>query len=221
MRFLFGGIAIFLLVAFIVGQIATPRRAPIRKVFAKGFYLTAFGALAIGTLFGVGYLIYFGVTGNGQRETGPLAGLSDEQKLTYVDSLLNNPPELTTTDLEDAFLDFRFTSSALPCYESVHNFDVVSLKEIVKIEKMDANRAGKVYELNVVGEFKTNKPVSGFHLTGKFEVQYTFSEGTRDAPLGWNFSKIYVSDCEVLSKHPQKQVIGQDSLYPGLERRVN
>jgi len=220
MRFLFGGSAIFLLIAFIVGQIATPRRAPIRKVFAKGFMITAFSFLALGALFGVGALIYYGVTGNG-APNDRYSRMSDEEKVYYVDSLMANPPDASVDQLKDAFISFRFGTTALPCFESIHNFNVVSLMQIENLEKGDSKLSGKIYETTTYGEFRTNQPAEGFHLKGTFTVQYIFSEGTRDKPLGWHFSKIIVSDCEVLSSHPVPNVLGQDSLYPDLKRKVN
>lgn len=220
MRFLFGGIAIFLLISFIVGQIFTPRRAPIRKVFAKGFMITALSFLALGAVFGVGALIYYGVTGNGAPKDR-YSKLSEEQKAIYVDSLLTNPPNASVAELKDTFIAFRFGTTALPCFESIHNFNVVSLMQIEHLEKGKSKLAGTIYETTVYGAFKTNQPAEGFHMKGTFTVQYIFSEGTRDKPLGWHFSKIIVSDCEVLSKHPTEKIIGQDSLYPDLKRRVN
>ncbi len=219
MRFLFGGIAIFLLIAFVVGQIFTPRRAPIRKVFAKGFMITAVSFLALGALFGVGALIYYGVTGNGAPKDR-YSKMTIEEKAYYVDSLITNPPNPSIEELKDIFMDFRFGTTSLPCFESIHNFDVVSLMQIEQLEKGGSKLAGKIFETTAYGEFKTNQPLEGFHLKGTFTVQYIFSEGTRDKPLGWHFSKIVVRDCEVLSKHPGPKVLGQDSLYPGLERRV-
>lgn len=220
MRFLFGGIAIFLLIAFIVGQIFTPRRAPIRKVFAKGFTITAVSFLLLGALLGIGALIYYGVTGNGAANDR-YSKMSVQEKAYYVDSLITNPPNASIEELKDVFIAFRFGSTALPCFESIHNFNVVSLMQIGSLEKGESKLAGQIFETTVYGEFKTNQPVEAFHLKGTFTVQYIFSEGTRDKPLGWHFSKIIVSDCEVLSKHPTAKSIGQDSLYPDLERRVN
>lgn len=220
MRFLFGGIAIFLLIAFIVGQIFTPRRAPIRKVFAKGFMITAVSFLVLGAVLGVGALIYYGVTGNGTANDR-YSKMSVAEKAYYVDSLMTNPPNPSIEELKDVFIAFRFGSTALPCFESIHNFNVVSLMQIENLEKGESKLAGKIFETTVYGEFKTNQPAEGFHLKGTFTVQYIFSEGTRDKPLGWHFSKIIISECTVLSKHPDPKVIGQDSLYPGLERRVN
>jgi len=220
MRFLFGGIAIFLLIAFIVGQIFTPRRAPLRKVFAKGFMITAISFLTIGAVLGAGALIYYAISGNGNASKNRYEKMSVEEKAMYVDSLLTNPPNTSIDELKDTFIAFRFGTTALPCFKSIHNFDVVSLMQIEHLEKGDSKLAGKIFETTAYGEFKTNQPAEEFHMKGTFTVQYLFSEGTRDKPLGWHFSKIIVSDCEVLSNHPVEDIIGQDSLYPDLERRV-
>ena len=220
MRFLFGGIAIFLLIAFIVGQIFTPRRAPLRKVFAKGFMITAVSFLTIGAVLGAGALIYYGITGNGNAPRNHYEKMSAEEKSIYVDSLLNSPPNTSIDELKDIFIAFRFGTTALPCFKSIHNFDVVSLMQIEQLEKGKSTLAGDIFETTTYGEFKTNQPAEEFHMKGTFTVQYIFSEGTRDKPLGWHFSKIIVSDCEVLSKHADPKVLGQDSLYPDLERRV-
>ena len=220
MRFFFGGIAIFLLISFIVGQIATPRRSPIRKVFAKGFTLTAFSLLGLGAIAGVGALIYYGISGNGAPKDR-YSKMSDSEKAVYVDSLMTNPPDASIDELRDRFIAFRFGSTALPCFESIHNFNVVSLTQIEHLEKRDSKLAGKIYEITTGGEFKTNQPAEGFHMKGNFTVQYMFSDGTRGVPLGWHFSKIIVNDCEVLSSHRVPNILGQDSLYPDLKGSTN
>src|SRR5690554_2087429 len=127
MRFLFGGIAIFLVIAFMVGRILSTRRTPMRKVMAKGFYYTTIGTLALAVLFGIGALIYFAVSGNGMRDAGPFQGMNETEKAIYLDSLFNNPPDPSFAQLETELMKFRFNSEALPCYESTHPFDIRSL----------------------------------------------------------------------------------------------
>ncbi len=220
MRFLFAGIAAFLLLGFILGQIFTPKRTPIRKVLAKGFYLTSLVTLGLGFLVGIGALVYYGFNNDGRDMSGPLAGMSETQKEIYLDSLYDHPPQPSIVDLRDVFVDYRFGTTALPCFESVHNLDVVSLNQIVSLEKVSASRAEKIYEIELLAELKTNKPYEGFHLRGNFSVQYRFYRGSREQEPGWGLSKIFVSNCEVLSKREIKSSIGQDSLYPGLKRDV-
>lgn len=218
MRFLFGGIAIFLVIAFMVGRILSTRRTPIRKVMAKGFYYTTIGTLALAALFGIGALIYFAVTGNGMRDTGPFQGMNETEKSVYLDSLFNNPPDPSIAELETEFMKFRFNSEALPCYESIHAFDIRSLEQIIDLEKVNTKASGRVYEINIMSEFKTDRPATGFHLKGIFVVQYAYSKGERDETPGWNFSKIYVYNCEVLSHHAVKKEKTREDLYPDLKR---
>lgn len=221
MRFLFGGLAIFVLIAFIVGQIITPRRAPMRKVFARGFYYSGIGLLLLAVLAGVIGLVYYGITDtNRPRDTG-IEHMKPEEKAVYLDSLLKHPPQPTVDDLKDVFVDYRFGTTAMPCFESVHNFNVVSLEEIENLEVTGDNRSGKIYEINTSGAFLTNHPLPNFHLTGFFTLQYRFSEGSRALTPGWHLSRIVINDCNVLSKHPKKKIIGQDSLYPDLKRKVD
>jgi len=218
MRFLFGGIAIFLVIAFMVGRILSTRRTPMRKVLAKGFYYTTIGTLALAVLFGIGALIYFAVSGNGLRDTGPFSGMSETEKTVYLDSLFSNPPDPSIPQLETEIMKFRFNSEALPCYESIHAFDVRSLEEIIALEKVNTKSSDRVYEINVRGEFKTDRPEVGFHLKGIFVVQYVFSKGKRDVTPGWNFSKVYFTSCDVLSHHADKKEKTREDLYPDLKR---
>ena len=218
MRFLFGGIAIFLVIAFFVGRIFSTRRTPMRKVLAKGFYYTTIGTLVLAVLFGIGALIYFAFSGNGMRDTGPFQGMNETEKSVYIDSLLSNPPDPSIAQLETWFIKFRFNSGALPCYESIHAFDITSLEQIVHLEKVNTKSSDRVYEINLLGEFKTDRPEVGFHVKGLFVVQYTFSKGERDVTPGWNFSKVSVYSCEVLSHHADKKEKSREDLYPDLKR---
>lgn len=220
MRFLFGGLAIFVLVAFIVGQIITPRYASMRKVFARGFYYSGIGLLILAVFSGIIGLIYYGIEDANQPRQRGLSEMSAQEKTVYLDSLLHNPPQPAVKELKDVFVNYRFGFSALPCFESVHRFNIVSLEEIKSLEITGTNLSGKIFEINTRGEFLTNQPLTEFHVKGSFTLQYRFSEGTRDLPPGWNLSQIVGNECTVLSKIPEKKIIGRDSLYPDLKRKV-
>lgn len=221
MRFLFGGLAIFVFIAFVVGQIITPRRAPIRKVFSCGFYYTGIGLLLIAAVSGVIALVYYGLNDANRFQERGLSQMSKTEKTAYLDSLLNHPPQLSVAELKDLFVDYRFGFTSLPCFESVHRFDVVSLEEIKTLEITGKNRSGKIFEINTKGEFETNQPLPKFHVKGDFTLQYRFTEGTRALTPGWHLSKFVGTKCTVLSTHPEEQIIGRDSLYPDLKREVN
>lgn len=221
MRFLFGGLAIFVLLAFIVGQIITPRHASMRRVFARGFYYTGIGLLILAVFGGVVGLVYYGINDSNQPRQKGLSQMSNDEKTVYLDSLLHNPPQPEVQDLKDVFVNYRFGFSALPCFESVHRFNIVSLEEIKSLEITGNNLSGKIFEINTRGEFTTNQPLAEFHVLGSFTLQYRFSEGTRDLSPGWNLSQIIGNDCTVLSKIPEKKIIGRDSLYPDLKRKVD
>src|SRR5690606_8684717 len=101
-------------------------------------------------------------------------------KAIYLDSLFNNPPDPSYAQLETELMKFRFNSEALPCYESIHPFDIRSLEQIIHLEKSSTKSSDRVYEINILSEFKTDQPEVGFHLKGIFVVQYVFSKGERD-----------------------------------------
>lgn len=220
MRFLFGGLAIFVLIAFIIGQIITPRQSSMRNVFAKGFYYTGIGILLLAVFSGVGALVYYGINDANQPHQKGISQMSQEEKTVYLDSLLQHPPQPTSQDLKDVFVNYRFGFSALPCYESVHRFNIVSLEEIKSLEITGDNLSGEIFEINTRGEFITNQPLTAFHVKGTFTLQYRFSEGTRDLSAGWHLSQIIGNECTVLSKIPEENIIGRDSLYPDLKRKV-
>ncbi len=220
MRFLFGGLAIFVLIAFIVGQIFTPRRASIREVFAKGFYFTGIGVLILAALGGVFGLVYYGINDANQPRRRGMSQMSQQEKTIFLDSLLHNPPRPEVEDLKDVLVNYRFGFSALPCFQSVHRFNIVSLEEIKSLEITGNNLSGKIFEINTRGEFITNQPLAEFHVLGSFTLQYRFSEGTRELSPGWHLSQIIGNECTVLSKIPEEKIIGRDSLYPDLKRKV-
>lgn len=134
MRFLFGGIAIFVLLAFIVGQITTPRRASMRMVFTRGFYFTGIGLVILAVIGAIVGLVYYGVNDSNQPRQKGLSQMSQDEKTIYLDSLLHSPPGPEVGELKNVFVNYRFGFSALPCFESVHRFNIVSLEEIKSLE---------------------------------------------------------------------------------------
>lgn len=218
MRFLFGGIALFIVISLIVGRIFSPRGSTIRTVFGRGFYYTVAATLILAVVWGIGALIYFAIFGDKIHDTSFFKGMNEKQKTEYLDSLYNAPPNPTMAEVKTAMMNYRFNSKALPCYEALHAFDVASLEQIVNLEKESTESSDKIYEIIINGEFKTDRPERGFHLKGNFAIQYTFSEGLRDVPPGWNFSKIYFNNCQVLSHHSASKPVSRDSLYPDLKR---
>lgn len=220
MRFLFGGIAILFLIAFVVGQIITPRRAPMRQVFARGFYYTSIGLLVLLIAGGLVGLVYYAVGDRGVSNHTGFSKMSAVEKRAYLDSLLQHPPRPGNDALKDVFVNYRFGYSALPCFESVHRFNVAALEEIKELNVTGQTLAGNIYEINATGEFITNQPEPNFHVRGDFTLQYRFSDEDREHPPGWYLRKIVGNSCEVLSQHPARQIIGHDSLYPDLKRKV-
>jgi hypothetical protein len=218
MRFLFGGIAIFLVLAYIIGRIFTPSHAPMRKVFLKGMYLTGIGLLVLAAIVGLGAIINWGLGNYGTDVSGPFAGMSDERRVEYLDSLKQAVPAPEPDQLKTQFVNYDFQTSVLPCYETVHTFNVASLKEIVSLEKEDVIMADGIYEIITYGEFRTNKPEVGFHVQGTFSVQYRFFGGSRERDPGWSLTKILVSDCRVLSEKPKEEMEDNSRYYPDLDR---
>lgn len=220
MRFLIGGIALFIVLSLIVGRIFSPRGSSFRTIFGRGFYYTAAATLSLAVVVGLGALIYYGIEGDKKiHDTSFFRGMNETQKAQYLDSLFNEVPNPSVAEIKTSLMNYRFNSKALPCYDALHAFDVASLEQILELEKQDTRSSDEIYEINTLGEFKTDRPEAGFHLQGTFVIQYTFSKGLQDVPPGWNFTKIYFTDCEVLSPHKKENKTSRrDSLYPDLKR---
>jgi hypothetical protein len=216
MRIFLIGLVIIFLVSMLLGQLLTPRRTPFRKVFAKGLYFTLIGMLIFGAGLAVWLIVYESSTAKGSLTQ--YERMNKEQRETYRDSLRMHPPSPSLKELKSKFVEFDFQAVLIPCYETVHKFGVASLKEIEFLEKIDEAQTDGIYEIRTRGEFKTNKPVSGFHVRGTFVVQYEFYRGDSDIEPGWKFNKILISKCEVLAAEGEPKEPSSQELYPDLPR---
>lgn len=216
MRFFYIGLIIIFLVSLLIGQITTPKRTPFKKVFAKGLYFSIIGL--------IGFLVVIGIVAlvnDLQSRSGSdneFAKMTREQKEVLRDSLRSALPNPSIDELKTTFVDYNFYSVLIPCYETVHKLDVASLKEIKSFEVGAPRLSGNLFEIETKAELIVNKPVTDFHFTGVFNVQYEFYKGDSDIPPGWKFSKILISNCQVISAPEREKIIGNSEFYPDLNR---
>lgn len=216
MRFLFIGLAILILVALLVGRIITPKHTPFRKVFARGMYISIIGLIVIGGIGALGTYIYQAFNAGGDETD--FRHMSREQQEVYRDSVRQILPDPNIEELKTVFVDFDFEAVLIPCYQTIHKLKVGSPKEITILEVVDKQRTDEFYEILTRGELKVNRPVPNFHLRGTFNVQYEFINGDADYDPGWQFHKILIEDCTVLSADEPDQKPSPESLYPDLKR---
>ena len=212
MRFFFVGLIIIFLVSLLVGQLATPKRTPFRRVFAQGMYYTILGLIGFGVIVALAAIIYNTAARKGSDTE--FSKMTNEQRDVVRDSLRSELPDPSMSEIKTKFIDFNFETTLIPCYETVHKLDVASLEEIESLEIIGAGTSKGFYEI----QLRVNEPVRGFHLKGNFLVQYAFEEGDSDFDPGWKFHKILIGDCEVLAAEGEEKKPGKEELYPDLPR---
>jgi len=216
MRFFYIGLAIIFLVSLLIGQITTPKYTPFKKVFAKGLYYSIIGLIGFVIAIGIVALVNDLQSRNGSPDD--FARMTNEQKTTLRDSLRKELPNPTFEDLQATFLDYNFNGILIPCYETVHKLNVTSLDEIKSFIVGDSELSRDLYEIETEAELMVNQPVTDFHFKGTFNVQYEFYEGDTDFDPGWKFSKILISNCQVISAPEKEKIIGNTEYYPDLNR---
>ena len=216
MRFFYIGLVIIFLVSLLIGQITTPKYTPFKKVFAKGLYYSIIGLIGFVIAIGIVALVNDLQSRNGSPDD--FARMTNEQKTTLRDSLRKELPNPTFEDLQATFLDYNFNGILIPCYETVHKLDVTSLDEIKSFIVGDSEVSRDLYEIETEAELMVNQPITDFHFKGTFNVQYEFYKGDTDFDPGWKFSKILISNCQVISAPEKKKIIGNSEYYPDLNR---
>jgi len=216
MRFFYIGLVIIFLVSLLIGQITTPKYTPFKKVFAKGLYYSIIGLIGFVIAIGIVALVNDLQSRNGSPDD--FARMTNEQKTTLRDSLRKELPNPTFEDLQATFLDYNFNGILIPCYETVHKLNVTSLDEIKSFIVGDSELSRDLYEIETEAELMVNQPVTDFHFKGTFNVQYEFYEGDTDFDPGWKFSKILISNCQVISAPEKEKIIGNTEYYPDLNR---
>ncbi|MFN2428574.1 MAG: hypothetical protein ABR574_01060 [Cryomorphaceae bacterium] len=216
MRFLFIGLAILILVALLVGRIITPKHTPFRRVFARGMYISIIGLIVIGGIGALGTYIYKAVNAGGDETD--FRHMSQAQREVYRDSVRQILPSPNLEELKSDFVEFDFEAVLIPCYENIHKLKVGSPKEIIELEVIGKQQTDEFYEILTRGELKVNRPVPNFHIQGTFNVQYKFIQGDADHDPGWQFHKILIDECTVLSAIDRDIKPGPETLYPDLKR---
>lgn len=216
MRFFYIGLVIIFLVSLLIGQITTPKYTPFKKVFAKGLYYSIIGLIGFVIAIGIVALVNDLQSRNGSPDD--FARMTNEQKTTLRDSLRKELPNPTFEDLQATFLDYNFNGILIPCYETVHKLNVTSLDEIKSFIVGDSELSRDLYEIETEAELMVNQPVTDFHFKGTFNVQYEFYKGDTDFDPGWKFSKILISNCQVISAPEKEKIIGNTEYYPDLNR---
>ncbi|MGB6037664.1 MAG: hypothetical protein WBG42_15420, partial [Cryomorphaceae bacterium] len=146
------------------------------------------------------------------------ARMTKEQKTILRDSLRKELPNPTFKELQTTFVDYNFNGVLIPCHETVHKLDIASLQEIKSFQVGDSEVSGDLYEIETEAELTVNQPVTDFHFKGRFNVQYEFYKGDSDIDPGWKFSKILISQCQVISAPEKEKIIGNSEYYPDLNR---
>lgn len=216
MRFFYIGLVIIFLVSLLIGQITTPKKTPFRKVFAKGLYYSLIGLISFVIAIGIVALVNDFRSRSGSENE--FARMTTEQKAAFRDSARKEIPTPSFEDLQSTFVDYNFNGVLIPCYETVHKLDISSLKEIKSFELGDSELSGDLYEIETQAELMVNQPVNDFHFEGTFNVQYEFYKGDSDIDPGWKFSKILISQCQVISAPEKEKIIGNSEYYPDLNR---
>ncbi|MCH2216160.1 MAG: hypothetical protein MK086_13405 [Flavobacteriales bacterium] len=216
MRFFFIGLIIIFLASMLIGQLTTPKRTPFRNVFAKGLYYSIIGLIGFVIIIGIAALANDFVARGGSESD--FERMTKDQKQVYSDSVRSAVPTPTEDELKTLFVDFNFNGVLIPCYETVHKLNVESAKEILSFETGESKLSSDLLEFEVAAELMVNQPATDFHFKGDFRVQYEFYKGDSDFPPAWNFSRILIGNCQVISVPEEKKVIGNEELYPDLTR---
>jgi hypothetical protein len=216
--FIYVGLVIIFLVSLLIAQITTPKRTPFRKVFTKGLYYSIIGL--VGFLITIGIVALVNDLQSRQGSGDDFAKMTKEQKTALRDSLRNELPSPTFKELQTTFVNYNFYGVLIPCYETVHKLDVASLKEIKSFDVGESELSGDLFEIQTQAELMVNQPVNDFHFKGTFNVQYEFYKGDSDFDPGWKFSKILISNCQVISAPEKEKIIGNSESYPDLNRVV-
>jgi len=218
MRFFFIGLVIIFLASMLIGQLTTPKKTPLTKVFAKGLYYSIIGLIGFVVMIGIAVLVNdFKARGGSESD---FARMTKEQRQIYRDSVRSVVPSPTEDELKTLFVEFNFNGVLIPCYETVHKLNVDSPKEILSFQTGASKLSGDLLEFEVAAELMVNQPATDFHFKGDFRVQYEFYQGDSDFPPAWNFSKILIGNCEVIRAPEEKKVIGNEELYPDLNRKT-